>query len=68
MRSDIETVAQDGNSSNMGGSQTTLHAPNMAPDPNIVCWGPGDPEHPRNWPFRKRALHVVIISFMSFTV
>ncbi|KAH8809088.1 MFS multidrug transporter-like protein [Xylogone sp. PMI_703] len=36
-------------------------------DPNIVRWqGPGDPENPKNWPFKRKWAAVFVVSSFTF--
>lgn len=36
---------------------------------NVVSWdGPGDPEHPQNWPRPRAWAHVALVSVLSFLV
>lgn len=36
-------------------------------NPNVVSWdGPDDPENPQNWPFRRKAAAVGIVSAITF--
>ncbi|KAH6959616.1 major facilitator superfamily domain-containing protein [Ilyonectria sp. MPI-CAGE-AT-0026] len=70
MNSDVETAVNNslGDQSNDKKSDTHRKPTSLSVDPNVVSWEPNDPEHPMNWPRHKRALHIVIISFMTLTV
>ncbi|KAL9082407.1 MAG: hypothetical protein Q9165_008900 [Trypethelium subeluteriae] len=35
-------------------------------DPNIIDWGPDDPDHPQNWPHRKILPNFVWVALLAF--
>lgn len=53
---DIEMEAESG----------TANKDAAVADPNIISWGPDDPEHPYNWPRWKMLLNFSCVACLAF--